>query len=596
MSWNLRKRCMRLLVVAGACMVFGMPAWSAPSRSVNGLIVKLRDTETEPAHRAQAASVDAAHTRHAARAAKLRQVLDGVGMRSARLRGVGSGFHHVDIGRRMDADEAERLAETLRERPDVEWVVPNERERLLVTPSDPLFAADATGVGGQWWLFPAGGSNANDIEMRLRGVPDVQTAWSTERGKPGAVVAVLDTGVTAHPDLDAHVLPGRDFVSDVGRSGDGDGWDGDARDPGDGVTEADRTSNPEIDCDVTESSWHGTTIAGMVAGLVNNNSFGAAVSWDGRVVPVRVAGKCGADVDDIIDGMRWAAGLEVLDQNNVPLPPNQNPARIISISFGGTRACNQAYQTTIDELRAHGVVVVAAAGNENGAVVRPASCRGVLAVTALNRDGFKAHYANFGPAVGIATVGGDPRDLGAWGMVLGDAGLLALSNAGTQSPGAPTATRVAGTSFATPIVAGVVGLMLSVNPNLTVDQIIDGVKRSARPHVTSTLMGTCSAQNPGRCICTTSTCGAGILDAPQALAYAADPANYVAPPRTPVSIDNDDVRQAVALGPDIGPTSGGDDSGGGGGAMQPVWLALLLLAVAALSPPSRMRRPVARRR
>lgn len=572
------------LVVAASSLVGVSAASAAPS--ANGLIVKLRDAEAD---RARILSADAAPQAVAARSARLQNVLDGIGLRGARLRGVGAAFVHVDVGHRLEAAEAEQLAARLRARPEVAWVVPNEREHRLVTPSDPDFPADAAGSGGQWWLFPASGSNANDISERRRGVPGVQSAWTQERGKPSVVVAVLDTGVASHPDLDgAHLLPGRDFVSTVEYAGDGDGWDADPSDPGDGVTSADRAASPTLfaDCEVTESSWHGTTIAGMLAGLVNNNAFGAAVSWDGRVVPVRVAGKCGAEVADIVDGMRWAAGLPVIGPNGVTLPRNPNPARIVNISFGGSSACNAAYQDTIDELRAHDVLVVAAAGNEHGAVVRPASCRGVLAVGALNRDGFKASYSNFGAAVGIATVGGDPRELGAWGMLLGDPGLRALGNDGLQSPGSPISTRVAGTSFAAPIAAGVAGLMLSVNPNLSVGQLIDGLQRSARPHVVAPKIAACSDQNPGRCVCTTSTCGAGILDAPQALAYAVDPAAYVAPNRTPESIDNADVDAAVALGADLPPNApaatDGTSSGSGGGAVGVVWLALLGAAVAVL--------------
>jgi serine protease len=555
---------------------------ATPSPAAHGLIVKLRDSAVQGV---------TSPTEHAARAMsrvqRLRDVLSVAGV-SAATRPVGGTFEHVDLGRNLTSAEAEDVAARLRARPEVEWVVPNELEHRLTTPSDPLFAADAGGVGGQWWLFPAGGSNANDIDARRRGVAGVQTAWSTTEGSPRAVIAVLDTGVTSHPDLDANVLPGRDFVSTVEYAGDGNGWDADPHDPGDGVTAADRAAHPTLfaDCPESESSWHGTTIAGMLAGLTNNGQYGAAMSWDGRVVPVRVAGKCGAEVADIVDGMRWAAGLPVVTAQGTTLPRNPNPARIVNISFGGSSACNAAYQETIDELRTAGVLVVAAAGNENGAVVRPASCRGVLAVGALNRDGFKASYSNFGPAVGISTVGGDPRELGGWGMVLGDTGLLALGNDGVQSPGASISVRAAGTSFAAPIVAGVAGLMLSVNPALTVDQLIAGMKGSARPHVVSASIGTCSVQNPGRCICTTTTCGAGILDAPQALAYAAQPDSYVAPARTAESIDNADVATAVALGADLPPNASdaasSPSSGSGGGASGGAALALLLAAIAAL--------------
>ncbi len=572
---------LRVAGIALAALGLAVPAAAAPP-SVNGLIVKLRDG----AEATQGAD------------ARLDRALRASGL-AASARHLAARSRHLDFGARLPRDEADRLARRLAESPDVEWVVPNEREQRLDVPQDPRFAAGFAD-SGQWWLFPAGGSNQNDIEDRRRGVPGVQTAWSTSRGSADVVVAVLDTGITQHPDLRAGVLPGRDFVSTVEYANDGDGWDADPSDPGDWVSESDRSARPALfgDCEVADSSWHGTAIAGLLAADTDNSLGVASISWAGRVLPVRVAGKCGAEVADIVTGMRWAAGLQVYDGRGRAVPLNANPARIVNISFGGSAACNAAYQDAIDELAAVGVVVVAAAGNEHGAVKRPASCRGVIGVAALNRDGFKASYSNFGAAVVIATAGGDPRYFGNWGMVLGDDGLLTVGNNGTTWPGSANYVREAGTSFATPVVAGVVGLMLGVNPSLRVAQIVEGLQRSARPHVVSPKIGACSDLNPGRCVCSTSTCGAGILDADGALRYALDPAGYAAPARQPEVIDNLDVNDAVALGADRAANAGAvpapSDDGAGAGALGFGWLAALALAVAALSsrrPRSRARVP-----
>jgi len=98
----------------------------------------------------------------------------------------------------------------------------------------------------------------------------------------------------------------------------------------------------------------------------------------------------------------------------------------------------------------------------------------------------------------------------------------------------------------------------------------------------------CSDANPGRCLCTSSTCGAGILDVPQALAYAASPGSYVAPVRQAAVINTDALRDAAAGGPDrpsntpTPPAVGGGNSGGGGGAMSGLWLLALGAAVLAL--------------
>ena len=335
----------------------------------------------------------------------------------------------------------------------------------------------------------------------------------------------------------------------------------------------------------------------MLAAVTDNGIGVAGINRAVRVLPVRVAGKCGATVADIVDGMRWAAGLPV---SGVPL--NANPARILNISFGSQQACGPAYQAAVDELRTQGsgVLVVAAAGNEHGAPGRPANCSGVIGAVALNRDGFKSHYSSFGSALtasGIATVGGDDSGGGAWAGLLADNGLLSVSNHGSQGPAAASYAYLFGTSFSAPLVAGTLSLMLSVNPGLSADQLLAGLRASARPHVTSPLIGACGESNPGRCICSSQTCGVGILDAEQALRFAANPGTYVAPARQAATIDNVELRQAVALGPDLPanpgaaePASPAVNSGGGGGAAGPGWVLALALACACLLSPAAKRR------
>ena len=547
---------------------------------VNGVLVQFKGA---PAHEqaARKAALSAGQVRaEAAHAARVRGALESTGLGAAQQRAFGRAALHLRWDQALSLVQAEQYAERLRQHPDVEWAEPNVRERRLQVPLDPMFAATLND-NGQWWLHPVGGSNANTaLNARKRGVPGLQTAWATSTGSAAPVVAVLDTGITAHPDLDAHVLPGYDFVSIAEFAGDGDGRDADASDPGDSVTLADLTAHPGVfnGCARENSSWHGTNIAGIVAAVTNNAEGVAGINWNGRVLPVRVAGKCGAEVADIIDGMRWAAGLVVSGAAGT----NPKPARVINISFGGTAACSPAYQSAIDELRGVGVVVVASAGNEHGSPTRPASCTGVIGVGALNRDGFKATYSNFGASLVVSTVGGDPVDEGRWGSTLGDDGLLTVDNFGVDVPGQAAYSRIAGTSFSAPIVAGTISLMLSVNPNLTATQIIAGLQVSARPHVVSAVMGTCSAQNPGRCICTTKTCGAGILDAQEALRYAQNPGAYVRPPAQAVNVDSADVVAAAALGPDLPANAGVAQGSSGGGAWSGAWLFGLLLATAAL--------------
>lgn len=560
----------------------GMAPEEPPAR---GLIVRLKQPVAHPGERSREAPQESARWRRVIGEAGLS---GASGRREPRLRPVGRDQQLLEFEAPLSRSEAAALRERLLARPDVDWVEPNLRERRLqATPSDPQFQR-------QWWLQPVGGSNAHALGARLRGVAGFQSAWLRANHAP-VVVAVLDTGITPHADLQGRVLPGHDFVSELEYANDGDGWDADASDPGDWVSSADKLRDPQAyaGCNIEDSSWHGTIVAGIVAANANNGMGGAGIHWGAAILPVRVAGKCGAGVLDIVEGMRWAGGLPVAG-----VAPNKNPARIINISFGGNAACGQAYQTVVDELQAKGVVVVAAAGNDwSSQPSRPASCRGVVGVAGLNRDGFKTNYSNFGAtlsATGIATAAGDDlgdsaAHSGAWRSALADSGLLSLINTGTTTPSADAYARLYGTSFAAPQVAGTVAHMLSLNPALTHGQIVAGLRLSARPHVTSPKIGECSDANPGRCICTTATCGAGILDAEQAMIYATMPDSYVPPRRVPEVIDNADVDAALALapqdrppkGPQVAPDSdGGGDSGGG--AMGGFWLLALFTAALTL--------------
>jgi len=636
-----------LTLLAGAGVA--APRSAERASPVHGLIIQLRDA---PSHQAVAreralarggSSVAPEALRWDRLLADLRQdavvlsELPSWGHAAPRRDPVGASAQVLRFARPLSAEQAARVAARMTARPEVAWVGLNTREQRQAVaanaPSDPHFA----GIAGQWWLQAVRGSNANAIDDRLRGVPGYLPAWlSGSTGSAEAVVAVLDSGITCHPDLGnvtptclgGAVLPGYDFVSDWdaaaqrGYANDGDGRDADARDPGDWVSQADRSGDPVRygDCEVADSSWHGTVIAGIVAARTDNRVGAAGINWNGRVLPVRVAGKCGADVADIIDGMRWAVGRDDVCKRSDGaggcvefVPRNPNPARIINISFGGSAACGAAYQAAIDELRgvvfaggAVGAVVVAAAGNGWGAPTRPANCQRAVGVGALNRDGFKTTYSAFGAALALSTVGGDDGD-GAWGTALGlnslaDSGILTLGNdAATTSSdcsraGANCYFNHFGTSFSAPIVSGAVSLMLSVNPALSVSQIEQGLVRSSRPHVSSSVSGmrTCSDSNPGRCLCTATTCGAGLLDVVQALAYAAAPTSYQPPVWPAVVLDTPELRVAAASGPDRPanpPPAPPTASSGGGGAMSAAWLLALLAASAVLAGASSGARP-----
>ena len=110
-------------------------------------------------------------------------------------------------------------------------------------------------------------------------------------------------------------------------------------------------------------------------------------------------------------------------------------------------------------------MVSAAAGNQRSAVGRPAACTGAFAVAALNRQGFKSFYSNYGPQVALATVGGDENRGATGDALLADAGIVSTSNDGIAAQGNCAYASGSGTSFAAPAAAGVASLMLALNPD-----------------------------------------------------------------------------------------------------------------------------------
>ena len=214
------------------------------------------------------------------------------------------------------------------------------------------------------------------------------------------------------------LLPGYDFVSGeltgntFGRANDGDGWDPDPSDPGDFLTATDLANPPfkDEECgDPSDSSWHGTRVAGMIAADTNNALGIAGTGFNVRILPVRVLGKCGGFDSDVIAGMYWAAGMLIPPPYllNPALPANPNPAQIINMSLGGTGPCSSIYATAVQDITAHGVLIVVSAGNEGAAVDAPANCAGALGVAGLRHIGTKVGYSNLGSEVGIAAPAGN---------------------------------------------------------------------------------------------------------------------------------------------------------------------------------------------
>ncbi len=377
---------------------------------------------------------------------------NGKAVSAAKLRRLGIGADLVQTSRKLDRVEAESLLRQLATDPDVEFVEVDARRYARLVPNDTYY-------NQYQWHFkdPVGGIN-------------LPAAWDDATGA-GVVVAVLDTGITTHSDLDANILPGYDFISDTFVSRDGDGRDANPRDEGDWNPVAGEcyTGSP-----VQDSSWHGTHVAGTVAEVTNNAKGMAGGAFNAKVVPARVLGRCGGYTSDISDAVIWASGGTVAG-----VPANANPAEVINLSLGGSGACSAVEQNAFNIAIANGSTVVVAAGNDAGNVsgYSPGNCAGVITVGATRITGGIASYSNYGTRIDISAPGGG-------GSVDGNPGgyVWSTGNAGTTVPTTETYFGMGGTSMAAPHVAAVVALMQSVAETpLTPAQILATLKSTARP-------------------------------------------------------------------------------------------------------------------
>jgi len=372
-----------------------------------------------------------------------------------------------------------QAAREIESRAGVRRVDLDARVTIDAAVNDPEFA-------GQWAL--------TDPVSGVAAVP----AWSLTTGE-GQVIAVVDTGITAHPDLDPNVLPGYDMVTDSVVANDDDGRDPDASDPGDWVSAQDLIANPETfdGCPTAPSSWHGTHVAGIAAAVQDNAIGVSGLSAGSKILPVRALGKCGGTMSDVAAAITWASGGEVPGT-----PANPTPADVINLSVSSNTVCQPFVQAAIDDARGRGSSVVVSAGNGAGPIseVSPAGCYDLLAVGAANRAGDRAWYSNFGA---------DGRELPIFapGGVKGASGtgILSTVNLGTRAPADAGYTEYYGTSMAAPFVSAAAAMVRAVTGQGPA-AIDERLRDSARPF-------------PAGSGCSGS-CGAGLLDVDAALRYA----------------------------------------------------------------------------
>ncbi len=275
--------------------------------------------------------------------------------------------------------------------------------------------------GGQWH-YP------------LINLPD---AWNITQGSADIPLAVIDDGIDAnHPDFMGRVAGGYDFIS-----------------------------NSET---VTPGS-HGTHVGGTMGASSNNGVGVAGVTWTNPLINLRVLP---GGTDDVINSaILYAAGIAVQNSAGATVMPAR-AARVMNLSLGpDNRMCvdippSPAARDAVARALAAGTVVVVAAGNDNCNVLDTlAVIPGVIAVAAVDRNGARATYSTAGPELWISAPGGEGQ------------GADAVQSTDLNA----SYTGQAGTSMAAPHVAGVVGLMLAVNPMLTPVDVRQIIAQTARP-------------------------------------------------------------------------------------------------------------------
>lgn len=332
---------------------------------------------------------------------------------------------------RLDNRAQERLRD-FRRHPDVGWAEPNRIRRPL-------------GIDAMDTWYPL------QWNLPLARFPGAWAADTVLRGT-GSVVAVIDTGILAtHPDFAGRLLAGYDFISDPLNAGDGNGIDPTPTDEG-----GDR---------IGRSSFHGSHVAGIIAA---NTQFSATAGNSGiaggaplaQVMPLRVVGRYGASSYDIIQAIRYAAGLSN-DSGTTPA----TPADVINLSIGST-GYSQAEQDAVTAARAAGVIVVAAGGNTGTDIrVYPAAYAGVVGTGAVALDRSRAPYSTSGAHIDLVAPGGNlAADLDGNGFPDGVLSTLADDSSGLVVPGYDF---YQGTSMAAPHVAAAAAMMKSLLPTLT---------------------------------------------------------------------------------------------------------------------------------
>lgn len=287
-------------------------------------------------------------------------------------------------------------------------------------------------------------------------------------GPNSVVVAVIDSGVIAeHPSLEGSLVGGYDMISPSLNS------------------RQNRSTNfapdeREAKCGnkLVSSTFrtHGTEVASLIAANGRDGMLG--INPKAKVVPIRIFGVCGMNINDMIDAMNWAAGIKVAN-----LPNNPNPARVINISIsGGNKTCSPNLQQAIDRIIEKNIFVVVAAGNNfNKPLDEPANCKGVISVGSVSADNRVERHSALDSRTVIYAPGGGSRLKTDANWAANRIRVATFEPTVMGSEKATVKDTAVGTSYAAPIVAGYISLWLSYHPNKTPKDWFAEIGKIQRP-------------------------------------------------------------------------------------------------------------------
>lgn len=321
--------------------------------------------------------------------------------RSAPLLGPGT--------RILKVPRAQAAVYALSQHPGVVRAEPDAVGTPTATPNDPYFP----------WAYPSLDGLGGQIDRKFT---RAQAAWDVSTGSSTVTIAVVDTGVSPHPDLLPNLLPGFNTV--------------------------DNTTQ------VSDPQGHGTQVAGMAAAHGGNGTGVAGYCWTCRILPVKISNNTTTGTaysSDAAEGIRWAT---------------DRGARIINLSYGFDDTAT--LRSAVDYAMAANSLVVAAAGNDG-----------------LDRPRYPAAYDPV-LAVGYSVASATPQlqpasNFGAWVDVAAPGG---LTTGPQRTDGTFGYQVVGGTSLASPAVAGAAALLVAARPDLSAVKLHQALCGTAVPVTT----------------------------------------------------------------------------------------------------------------